>query len=219
MRVMLFLSMVLAVSCLALAGCETEPVSTGSGTASSGRMTNADLESSVRAKLDSDSKVKQADLSVTADADRNEVSLSGTVESADVRTRAIELAKSAKDGLVVNDKIVVKAEGVKSDGTPSLGDYTKDKARAARDEAARLGEKIGDSLEDAWIHTKIVSKLVSDPDTPQRKINVDVVDNVVTLRGTVDSAQQKADAERIAKETDGVKRVNNLLKVAKPAKG
>jgi osmotically-inducible protein OsmY len=62
---------------------------------------------------------------------------------------------------------------------------------------------------------KIVAKLIGDADTPERKINVDVVDNVVTLRGTVDSPQQKAEAERIAKETDGVKSVKNQLKVAR----
>jgi osmotically-inducible protein OsmY len=45
---------------------------------------------------------------------------------------------------------------------------------------------------------------------------VDVKNNMVTLRGTVDTAEQKAEAERIAKETEGVKRVNSLLKI-KPA--
>ena len=39
--------------------------------------------------------------------------------------------------------------------------------------------------------------------------------NVVTLRGTVDTAEQKAEAERVARETDGVKRVINQLRVAK----
>ena len=38
--------------------------------------------------------------------------------------------------------------------------------------------------------------------------------NVVTPRGTVQDAEQKTEAERIAKETDGVKRVDNQLKVS-----
>jgi osmotically-inducible protein OsmY len=37
----------------------------------------------------------------------------------------------------------------------------------------------------------------------------------VTLRGTVQSMQEKQEAERIAKETDGVKSVRNMLKVSK----
>jgi osmotically-inducible protein OsmY len=44
---------------------------------------------------------------------------------------------------------------------------------------------------------------------------VDVDRNVVTLRGTVETAMEKAEAERIAKETEGVTRVNNQLKVGK----
>ena len=66
-------------------------------------------------------------------------------------------------------------------------------------------ETIGDTLDDAWIHTKIVAKLIANSTTPERKINVDVVKNVVTLRGAVDSAEERAAAEKVAKETDGVK--------------
>ena len=71
------------------------------------------------------------------------------------------------------------------------------------------------SIDDAWIHAKIVAKLVTDMKTPERKINVDVNNNVVTLRGTVDTAQQKQKTERIARDTDGVKQVNNQLRVSK----
>ncbi|HEU4388838.1 MAG TPA: BON domain-containing protein [Blastocatellia bacterium] len=214
MRALLFLSMVLLGSCLTFAGCETEPVtSTGGGTSSS-RMTDADLERSVRAKLDSEPSLQKANLTVAAHAASNEVSLSGTVDSQDLKTRAVQLAKGAKDGLIVTDNITVK-----TGESGSLTDYTTEKARAARDAAARLGEQVGDSLQDAWIHTKIVSKLVANSDTPERKINVDVVGTVVTLRGSVDSPQQKAEAERLARETDGVTKINNLIKVvAKPAK-
>ena len=81
----------------------------------------------------------------------------------------------------------------------------------------RAAGEAGLPLDDAWIHTKIVAKLIGDWDTPERKINVDVAHNMVTLRGTVDSANAKAEAERIAKETEGVKRVTNQLKVVPKA--
>lgn len=96
--------------------------------------------------------------------------------------------------------------------------YTEEQAREERAKAKENKETIGDALDDAWIHAKIVAKLISDSKTPERKINVDVVNNVVTLRGTVDSAEAKAEAERIAKETEGVTKVVNQLKVAPPAK-
>jgi osmotically-inducible protein OsmY len=98
------------------------------------------------------------------------------------------------------------------------GNYTEREAQEEREKAKANQETIGDTLDDAWIHTKIVAKLIANSTTPERKINVDVVKNVVTLRGTVDSAEEKAAAEKIAKETDGVKSVANQLKVAPAAK-
>src|SRR6059058_6310478 len=96
--------------------------------------------------------------------------------------------------------------------TPTPG-YSEEQAREERERAKANKETIGQSLEDAWIHTKVVTKLIGDTKTPERKINVDVVEAAVTLRGQVDTAEAKAEAERIAKETDGVKKVTNQLKV------
>ena len=96
--------------------------------------------------------------------------------------------------------------------------YTEKQAQEEREKAKANKETIGDTLEDAWIHTKIVAKLIANSTTPERKINVDVVQNAVTLRGTVDTAEEKAAAEKVAKETDGVTKVVNQLKVAPPAK-
>jgi osmotically-inducible protein OsmY len=106
--------------------------------------------------------------------------------------------------------------------TPTPGNtratYTEKQASEERERAKQSKETIGDTLDDAWIHTKIVAQLIADSNTPERNINVDVVNNVVTLRGTVDTAQAKTDAEKIAKETEGVKSVVNQLKVAPAAK-
>lgn len=96
--------------------------------------------------------------------------------------------------------------------------YTEEQAREERARAKENKETIGDTLDDAWIHTKIVAKLIANSKTPERKINVDVVNNAVTLRGTVDSAEEKAEAERTAKETEGVTKVTNQLKVVAPPK-
>ncbi len=172
------------------------------------KMTDSDLEKSIRAKLDSDQQIKAANLRVNADADKNEVTLSGTVKSEALRTKAVELANSAQSGLRINDKIDVKPREI------SRKDYTEELAREERTNAKQFGEEVGDKLDDAWIHAKIVAKLIGNSTTPERKINVDVVDNVVTLRGKVENAEQKSEAERVAKETEGVKQVRNQLKVS-----
>jgi len=106
--------------------------------------------------------------------------------------------------------------------TPATGrgQYSEEQAREEREKAKANKETIGQSLDDAWIHTKIVAKLIGDTKTPERNINVDVVQGAVTLRGNVETAEVKSEAERIAKETEGVKKVNNQLKVVatkKPA--
>lgn len=96
--------------------------------------------------------------------------------------------------------------------------YNEEQAREERARAKQNKETIGDTLDDAWIHAKIVAKLIGDSKTPERNINVDVVNNEVTLRGTVDTAEAKAEAERVAKATDGVKKVTNQLKVVAASK-
>ena len=98
------------------------------------------------------------------------------------------------------------------------GQYGEEQAREEREKAKTNKETIGQSLDDAWIHTKIVAKLIGDTKTPERNINVDVVEGAVTLRGNVDTAEAKAEAERVAKETEGVKKVTNQLKVVAPSK-
>jgi osmotically-inducible protein OsmY len=71
-------------------------------------MSDSDLENAVRAKLANDAQLKEADLSVIANAERNEITLSGNVRTRAAREKAIELAKSAKPGVAVNDKIDIK---------------------------------------------------------------------------------------------------------------
>ncbi|MBL8169960.1 MAG: BON domain-containing protein [Acidobacteria bacterium] len=192
------------------AACETaseNPVARTTGETSA--MTSSQLESAIKAKFSADAQLNAADLSVSADAERNEATLTGTVETQELRLQAVAAAKSARAGLLITDKIDVKPREVTRET------FTEDLARRERERAKEIGDKIGDTLDDAWLHTKIVAKLVTNNDTPERKINVDVSNNVVTLRGTVDSAEQKAEAERTAKETEGVKRVINQLKIAR----
>ena len=72
------------------------------------KMSNSDLEKAVKAKLSADEQLRTADLDVDANAEKNEVTISGTVQSQDHRNKAIELVKSAHSGVTINDKIDVK---------------------------------------------------------------------------------------------------------------
>ena len=91
-------------------GCDEPNRPTGQtpSSSSAAKLSDADLEQAIRAKFESDAQLKDAKLDVDADVDKNEVTISGTVRSQDLRTKAVELTKSVQAGLTVNDKIDVK---------------------------------------------------------------------------------------------------------------
>jgi osmotically-inducible protein OsmY len=76
---------------------------TGSPTAA-----NAKLEEAVYSMLRRDNVLRTANLKVDADVTKNEVTLSSTVDSDAMREKAVELAKTAQVGVVVNNRIKVR---------------------------------------------------------------------------------------------------------------
>lgn len=205
-----FLALTVLSISLSLNGCATAGNSVATTTPTpTPQMTNSDLEAKIKAQFKTDAQLNAANLSVDANVDRNEITLSGTVGSESLRTKAVELAKTAHAGLIVTTKIDVKP------GEISRTAYTIERAREERSIAMERGETIGDSLDDGWIHTTLVAQLIGNSTTPERKINVDVKNNVVTLRGTVETAEQKTEAEHLAKNTEGVRSVTNQLKVGR----
>ena len=114
MKTFSWLISVLFVLNLVFVGCderERQPSTRTSTSPSASKINDDDLEKVVRAKLEEVTQSKEADLSVNAIAERNEITLSGTVRSHAARDRATELAKAAKTGILVNNKIEVKPAG------------------------------------------------------------------------------------------------------------
>ena len=171
------------------------------------KLTDSDVERAIERRINENAVLGGAKVDVDADVDKKAVTLSGSVNSETLRTQIVEVARNTQPGFVINDKIDVKPLDV------SLEKYTEDMAAKARSSARETGDKLGDSLEDAWLHTKVTAKLAASKTTPARKINVDVEKNVVTLRGEVESVEASREAIRLARETEGVRRVVNLLKV------
>jgi osmotically-inducible protein OsmY len=167
--------------------------------------TDSQIEDGIKAKFDADADLRQANLSVDADVSDKQVEISGTVPSEEIRARAVSLAQTYGPAYPVTAKIDVKPPEITRE------QYTEDMARETRDRARTAGNKVGDTLDDAWIHTKITTKLATTSGAPV--VNVDVEKNMVTLRGSVKTADEKAEVERIAKETEGVKSVKNLLTI------
>ena len=75
-------------------------------------LTDSQLKDQIQDRINSDAELRAADLSVKADADHNMATLSGTVPSEALRTRAIDMTKAVHPGLTVEDKIDVKPQEV-----------------------------------------------------------------------------------------------------------
>jgi hyperosmotically inducible protein len=80
--------------------------------------------------------------------------------------------------------------------------------RAAEKASAAAGQ-VGESA----LTAKINSKMALDDQVNARAINVDTSGSVVTLTGVVSSPSQRDRAVRLARETDGITRVIDRLRV------
>ncbi|HWI17530.1 MAG TPA: BON domain-containing protein [Vicinamibacterales bacterium] len=172
---------------------------------------------------------------IDVDVKNGVVTLQGTVTSEAARARALEVArkndgvKNVVDQLRIAPATDNRAErtmdraGDKADRTmDKAGDKTaraadkaEDKMDRAGDKTASAAKKTGRAIDDGWIKSKIYTQYMADWNTvlDDSDIDIDVTNNMVTLNGTVKSAQAKAKAVSIAKATDGVKGVKDNLKV------
>lgn len=140
-----------------------------------------------------DAEVKGRDIDV--DTNNGTVTLRGTVDTEAQRRQAVMMARGTEGVREVRDELTVT-------GATRQADPSTELSRAA------------DAMDDAWITMKIQSKFFLDRDIKASAIDVTTKDGVVTLQGSVPTAAQQAAAGQIATETDGVRQVNNQLKVA-----
>ncbi len=93
-------------------------------------------------------------------------------------------------------------------------------AERARDVAAQVGEKTaqaaktaGEALSDGSLTAKIKAKMALDDTVKALDLNIDTVDGVVTVRGKVRTSAERERALALARETNGVRRVVDQVKV------
>jgi hypothetical protein len=85
--------------------------------------------------------------------------------------------------------------------------------RVIRDKANQAGKAISDATADARVTAAIKAKLVGDSDLSAWDIHVSTTDGVVTLSGTVSSAEQIGKAMALALDSDGAHQVVSTLQI------
>ncbi|MCY7345176.1 MAG: BON domain-containing protein [Pyrinomonadaceae bacterium] len=119
--------------------------------------------------------------------------------------------------VVVNNNSAMTMNSNMSSGTTTTmnsniarADYDKDRAKYEADKGV---SSIGQGANDSWIWFKTKGALAASNDLRDSTINVDVSNDVITLKGSVATAAQKTAAIAVAKGIEGQKGVKDDLKV------
>jgi osmotically-inducible protein OsmY len=164
---------------------ETE---TGCGQDVSGTRLETEVRLAILEKLGSDG------LDVKADALGGRVRLSGAVDKRSTQELAEEVVR-AVPGVQGVDNAIAAREG--TSGTPMA------KAVGAAE------NEVGDAI----LEMRVGRNLLGEIGRYALDLEVEATDGVVSLRGTLPDAERKSLALRAARETLGVQRVVDLLKV------
>lgn len=119
--------------------------------------------------------------------------------------------------MIANNTAVVKNDNtdlvdIDDDKELTRADFDKDRAKYEADAKENKGT-YGTGANDLWLWTKTRSALLAADDIRESTINVDVTNDIVTLKGTVGTPAEKTKAEEVAKGIEGVKSVKNELRV------
>ena len=121
-----------------------------------------------------------------------------------------KLGQDAKREAGKIDQNVQQGGGSEDDRTAGAQQKLDDAGRKAR----AAGEQAAVKLDRATMIAKVKAKLATDVGlSTAASVDVDTSGQVVTLRGTVASKEQKQQAERAVMQVNGVTKVINLLQV------
>jgi osmotically-inducible protein OsmY len=135
--------------------------------------------------------LKQADLkdvSVSDDASKNTITLTGTVHSEEAKHRAAEVAKSAANNRQIANEISVEPVGHES-------------------QARTVESKQDDAIEDNYKANLVASRL------DNLSIHYKAKNGVLVLSGSVKNGGQRQEAYELAKKVPNVRQVVNQLEV------
>jgi hyperosmotically inducible protein len=122
-------------------------------------------------------------------------------------------AKSSEQIHVDNQKIKDNLHQAGSELKKDAQDLGQAVRQGARQVDERFGPAAREAVGDASLTARVKARLIAAPDLGGVRIHVNSRDGKVTLSGTVTSHENRSDAEKITRRTDGVREVVNELEV------
>jgi osmotically-inducible protein OsmY len=186
-----------AAIALSLGACATTTDKSGTRTMAQ-TIDDSTITGSVKSMLLADSRTQGFDINV--DTARGVVTLNGGADSQAAKTAAGQLAANAAGVVRVDNRLIVATDGT----------YRRQEANTetASGRVRDALDDTGDTVDDAWITSKVKSQFLADQDIKGLNITVETNDNVVTLSGIAQSNQNRQRAIELARATKGVRSVN-----------
>lgn len=202
MRNALIVAGITATMGLGAVGCDNRADQSSKQAGATQDITDTAITAGVKSKLALDRNLDSSDISVETRG--GTVTLTGSVDNAAARSAA-EIATRSFSGVTnVNNRLSVSSPTVAAAAT-----NTGEAAMATGDAAAQ-------AMSDTWITTKVKSVLLADSEAKGLEVNVDTKDGVVSLEGELTSQAAVDHVEALARDVEGVKRVNSTaLNVAR----
>lgn len=193
---------------LGLSACRSEPEPVQTSMPSVER-SDTWITTSVQAKYYADDTVRAGEIDVSTND--GVVTLSGTVQDEAAKQQAVQLAQQVEGVSRVDDQLQI--------GTAAAATQAQEPSQQARGPEADEQQPTGTAgtegrVEAGWITTKIQAQYFMNPEVKPWNIDVTTTsDGTVTLSGEVEAEADRTEAARIARETEGVKSVNNRLRL------
>ena len=177
----------------------------GLATALSGTARADSLEDRIEHRIKHDPMMMKGD-DVDVEVHDGRVILKGKVESEADAERATRIAYEEGAKAVLEDLDVRHGDRYEHSRVERAYHGTVEGAK-------RAARSTGESVEDAYIHTKLKAKLLDSRELEGSDIDIDIHDHVAYLRGSVPTFEARDRALEIARRTDGVHRVVEDLRV------
>lgn len=181
--------------------------------------TDAGITTRIKTEFARDDTVKASQINV--DTKDHIVTLSGKVDSEEAKTRAVEIARGTEGVRDVVDNLTWTSAQSGTAVNPPAGTDTNPPAGTNpsggtdQTSAGQTAQNAPGSqpTSDAAITAAVKNNLMADTAVGASNINVNTKDGVVSLTGSVKNQAEKDNAVRIARQTNGVRDVQDNLTI------